>query len=49
MNFWVIKKKKKKKPNERGKKILNAKLECHLTEPHTLSHEVSAYIYIYIY
>ena len=30
MNFWVKK-----------KKMLNAKLECHLTGPHTLSHEVS--------
>ena len=33
--------KKIKKLNERGKKRLNAKLECHLAGPHTLSHEVS--------
>ena len=39
---------KKQKLNERGKKILHAKLECHLVGPHALSHEVSAYIYIYI-
>ena len=37
------------KLNERGKKVLNAKLERHLARPHTLSYEVSAYIYIYIY
>ena len=50
MNFWVIvKKKKEKDPNERGKKRLNAKLKCHLVGPHALSHEVSALIYIYIY
>ena len=31
------------------KKKLYIKLECHLTGPHTLSHEVSTlYIYIYI-
>ena len=29
--------------------MLNAKLECHLVGPHALSHEVSAFIYIYIY
>ena len=43
MNFWVtIKKKEKEKKelNERGKKRLNAKLECHLAGPHALSHEV---------
>ena len=34
------------KLNERGKKVLNAKLERHLARPHTLSYEVSAYIYI---
>ena len=28
--------------------MLNAKLECHLVGPHALSHEVSAFIYIYI-
>ena len=31
------------------KKKLNAKLEHHMTRPHTFSHEVSAFIYIYIY
>ena len=36
------------KLNERGKKMLNAKLERHLARPHTLPYEVSAYIYIYI-
>ena len=36
------------KLNERGKKVLNAKLERHLARPHTLSYEVSAYIYILI-
>ena len=43
MNFWVtIKKKEKEKKelNERGKKRLNAKFECHLIGPHALSHEV---------
>ena len=34
---------------ERGKKMLNAKLERHLTRPHTLPYDVFAYIYIYIY
>ena len=33
------------KLNERGTKRLNAKLEHHLARPHTLSHEVSAFIY----
>ena len=42
-------KKKKKTPNERGKKRLNAKLKRHLAGPHALSHEVSTFIYIYIY
>ena len=37
------------KLNERGKKRLNAKLERHLARPHTLSYEVSTFIYIYIY
>ena len=32
----------------KGEKMLNAKLERHLTRPHALPHEVSAYIYIYI-
>ena len=43
MNFWVTikkKKKRKKKLNERGKKKLNAKFECHLAGPHAFSHEV---------
>ena len=31
-----------------GKKILNATLECHVAGPHAFSHEVSAFIYIYI-
>ena len=39
----------KKKLNERGKKMLNAKLESYLARPHTLPYEVSAFIYIYIY
>ena len=38
MNFLVTVKKKKKKLNERGKKMLNAKLKCHLTGPHALLH-----------
>ena len=29
--------------------MLNAKLERHMTGIHALSHEVSTYIYIYIY
>ena len=28
--------------------MLNTKLECHLIGPHALSHEVFAFIYIYI-
>ena len=40
--------KKKKKLNEKRLKRLNAKLECHMVGPHALSHEVSAFIYIYI-
>ena len=39
MNFWVTI--KEKKLNERGKKRLNAKLECHLVGPHALSHKAS--------
>ena len=35
------------KLNERGKKRLNAKLECYLARSHTLLYEVSAYIYWY--
>ena len=30
------------------KKMLNAKLKCHLARPHALPHEISAYIYIYM-
>ena len=36
------------KLNERGKKMLNAKLERHLERPCILPHEVFAFIYIYI-
>ena len=39
------KKKKKKKLNEKRLKRLNARLEHHMIEPHTLPHEVSAFIY----
>ena len=28
------------------KKMLNAKLKCHLARPHALPHEISTYIYI---
>ena len=38
----------KKRLNERGKKRLNAILECHVVESHTFSHEVSAFIYILV-
>ena len=31
------------------KKMLNVKLEHHLARPQALLHEISAYIYIYIY
>ena len=32
------------------KKMLNAKLECHLAGPHALfPHEVSSFIYIYLF
>ena len=30
---------------KRGKKILNATLECHVAGSHTFSHEVFAFIY----
>ena len=33
---------------EKGKKKLNAILECHVAGPHALSHDVSAFIYILI-
>ena len=29
--------------------MLNATLECHVAEPHALSHEISTFLYIYIY
>ena len=35
----------KKRLNERGKKRLNAILECHVAGPYALSHEVFAFIY----
>ena len=41
MIYWVTVKKK-----NLMKKVLNAILECHVTGPHVLSHEVSAFIYI---
>ena len=31
------------------KKMLNAKLKCHLARPLALPHEISAFIYIYIF
>ena len=34
--------------NEKGKTMLHVKLERHLARPHTLSYNVSTYIYIYI-
>ena len=34
---------------ERGKKMLNAKLERHLTRPHTLPYEVMRSLLLYIY
>ena len=34
---------------EKGKKMLNVILECHVIGPHALSHEVSAYIYIDVF
>ena len=37
-----------KKLNERGKKMLNVKLERHLARHHTFLYEFSAFIYIYI-
>ena len=36
----------KKNLIEKGKKMLNAILECHVVGSHALSHEVSAFIYI---
>ena len=33
------------KLNERGKKMLNIKLERHLARPHALPYRVSAFIY----
>ena len=50
MNFWLtVKKKKKKKLNEIGKKMLNAKIERQVARFDALPHEVFSYIYIYIY
>ena len=37
----------KRKLNERGKKKLNAKLDHHLTRPHTFPHEISTFLYKY--
>ena len=37
----------KKNLMKRGKKMLNEKLECHMTRPQTLLHEVFAFMYIY--
>ena len=34
---------------KKGKKKLNAILECHVAGPHALSHEISVFIHIYIY
>ena len=34
---------------EEKKKMLSAKLKCHLARPHALLHKISAYIYIYIF
>ena len=34
--------KSKKNLKEKGKKILNTILKCHMAGPHALSHEVSA-------
>ena len=39
----------KKKLIKEVKKKLNAKFECHVVGPHALSHEVFAFIYIYIW
>ena len=46
MIYWVTVKKNLMK---KGKKKLNAILECHVARPHTLLYEVFAFIYIYIY
>ena len=46
MIYWVIVKKNLMKKGK--KKRLNATLECHVTGPHVLLHEVSAFIYILI-
>ena len=44
--YWII---DIEKLNERGKKRLNTKLERHLTRSHVLLHNISTFIYIYIY
>ena len=41
--------KKKKNLIKEVKKMLDAKLEHHMARPRALSHEISTYIYIYIY
>ena len=46
MNFWIM---VKKNLIKRDKKMLNAKLERHMTISHALPHEISTFIYIYIY
>ena len=43
--FWVT----IKKVNEKKLKKLNAILERYMARAHALPHEVSAFIYIYIY
>ena len=40
---------KSKTVNKKRLKRLNAKLERHMTRPHTLPHEVSVCLHIYIY
>ena len=44
MIYWVT---VKKNLMEKGKKKLNAILECYVIRPHAFSHEVSTFIYIY--
>ena len=39
----------KKNLIEKGKKMLNAILECHVVGSHALSYKVSAYIYIDVF
>ena len=42
MNYWIA---VKKNLMEKGKKMVNAILECHVARPHALSHEVSALLH----